>query len=129
MSAHGASETLAALAARAPAWRALSLGEKADILQRMLELMQGLTVEAYVQCSRESAATQCLDPEELGGVVVILEALIWIGVVKGHLERLRDTLRDLADGPMTGVQKNNAIALRQRSTCEGEAGAGGRGQG
>jgi hypothetical protein len=114
---------LAALAAKAPAWRAMPLREKADLLHAMIVRVQALTVEAHVQCSRDSARAQCLDPDELGGVSVVLEALVWIGVVKGHLERLRDTLRGLADPTST-----SPVVTRQRTTAAGEAGGGPRGQ-
>ena len=125
MSSSTEQPVLAALAAKASTWRNLPLHEKADLLQAMLVRIQAMTVEAHVQCSRESARTQCINPDRDGGLTVVLEALVWIGVVKGHLERLRDTLRGLAN-PAVGTLKN--IAMRQRTTRAGEAGGGPQGQ-
>ena len=119
------SETLAALSAKAPAWKALGLHAKAELVGEIIRAVQGLEVDGHLQCSKESAMTQCLDPGEMNGISVILEALTNIAVIKGHLERLRATLLGMARGDR---ELPSSVSARSRKTAEGEAGGGPAGE-
>lgn len=110
-------ELLHSISSQAPNWRKTPLQRKVEILNEMIDLVEDLGVNQYIEWSSLSLQTQLMDPK-VQAVETAFEAIVLVSVIKGQLSRLKENYSSL----IKNGRATPPVSTRIRKTSTTEAG-------